>query len=525
MLYINIIIYFIYLNLMNTKVLHMFQQNKYNLDNRYLKWLFKHLKNILINVNLLVLITIIMFFTNIEYLFSIIYLLLIILFIINKKNTQDKIPLKYTSRVKRLFLTTNIFYLLLTIIIFNLFDNNICYQILNITLYLLYFIIIIINIINKPLEYLVYTHYKKLALNKLATMNKMDVIGITGSYGKTSSKNIVYSILNSTYSVYKTPENYNTPNGILLTINNYLDKFNDYFVVEMGACKKGDIKELCDLVHPKYGILTRIGIAHLETFKSEENIINTKFELIESLPSDGIGILNGDDPKQLNYQIKNNCEIVWIGIDNHDVDIYAKDIKLDGNKTSFKVHFKDENKDYEFTTTLLGNYNIYNILEGIALGRKLGIKIEDLIKSVKALKPVSHRLERKLYYDINLIDDSYNNNPLGSKMAIEVLSKMNGKKIIITSGMIELGNKYYEENKNIGYLISKYQIDEVILIGKKQTEPIYDGLKENNYNLNKVHILNNIMDSFKLIRELKDKDTYVLLQSDLPDLYNENSKE
>ena len=117
------------------------------------------------------------------------------------------------------------------------------------------FIVLIANVLNRPVEKAVGQYFLNKAQNKLASMTNMEVIGITGSYGKTSTKNIVCDILNSKYNVFKTPANYNTPFGLMITINNYLDKYNDYFIAEMGACKKVEIKELCDLVHPKYVIL------------------------------------------------------------------------------------------------------------------------------------------------------------------------------------------------------------------------------------------------------------------------------
>ena len=135
-----------------------------------------------------------------------------------------------------------------------------------------------------------------MASKKLKSMPSLKVIGITGSYGKTSSKNILNDILSVKYYVLPTPKNFNTPVWLTITINNYLDKFNDYFIAEMGAFKKGEIKYLCDYVKPTYGILTKVGTAHLESFGSQQNIQEGKFELIESLPSDGIGVLNGDDP-------------------------------------------------------------------------------------------------------------------------------------------------------------------------------------------------------------------------------------
>ncbi len=526
---IGVVIYFVYICLLSTKSLHMLQQNRYNRGYKYVKWMMKNIKEQLINVNLIFIVFLLLYFSdnlinNITYIFVIIYIFLIYIFLKFKSFEQVKIPLKYTARIKRLLLTNGLFHLLIILIIcLNYNEDNVLvyYVLLGFIAYINPLVIIFVNFINRPIEKLVSIHFRNQAISKLKSMSDMDVIGITGSYGKTSSKNILYDILNVKFNAFKTPHNYNTPNGLMITINNYLDKYNDYFIAEMGACRKGEIKELCDLVHPKYGIITSIGLAHLETFGSEEAIQRTKFELIESLPEDGIGILNADDPKQLSYHIKNNCKILWIGIDNKKCDLYAKDIKLTYMGTRFKCKFKDSDTIYEFSTKLLGQNNIYNILAGILLGRELGISIKDLQRAVKGVEPVEHRLQMKKLNDINLIDDAYNANPKGCKMAIEVLGKMPGKKIIVTSGMIELGNKEYEENKNIANLIKENKIDEVILVGKNQTKPIQDGLEEVKFKEDNIYITNDIMEAFSIMKELNDGNTYVLLQSDLPDIYNE----
>ena len=526
---ISLIIYFIHISIISTKSLHMLQQNRYNRGYRYIKWIIKNYKENFLNLNLLFLVFIL---TSINetlnslssYLFIIIYLFLTYVFISERRKEATKLPLKYTARIKRLIITNSIIYLIPIFIICLLYDEDyqsIYYLILGFLSFINYFILILDNFLNRPLERLVGLHFEKQAKDKLASMTNMDVIGITGSYGKTSTKNIVYDILNFKYNVFKTPENYNTPFGLMITINNYLDKYNDYFIAEMGACKSGEIKELCDLVRPKYGILTRIGLAHLETFGTEEAIQHTKFELIESLPSDGLGILNGDDEKQLNYHLKNDCQILWIGIDNHKVDCYAKDLELTYKGTKFKVKFKDDEKEHEFETKLLGRNNIYNILGGITLGRALGMKISDLKKAVKMIAPIEHRLSISKYYDINLIDDAYNSNPMGCKMALEVLSMMPGKHIIVTPGMIEIGAKEDEVNREFGLEISTSKVDEVILIGKEKTKPIYDGLMKGKFPNEHIHVLNNVMDAFPLMMKLKDGETYALLENDLPDLFNE----
>lgn len=526
--FISLIIYLIHINIISTKSLHMLQQNRYNRGYRYIKWILRNIKENFLNLNLLSLVFILIMFSEslIPYstiIFIVIYLFLSYVFIEKRRKENFKLPLKYTARISRLIITNNILHLIPMLIMLFTFDEDLLatyYLILGILAFINLFIILLANFLNRPVEKMVGKHFEKQAIDKLASMPNMEVIGVTGSYGKTSTKNILYDILGAKYNVFKTPSNFNTPYGLMITINNQLDVYNDYFIAEMGACKRGDIKELCDLVHPKYGVLTRIGLAHLETFGSETAIQETKFELIESLPSDGLGILNGDDEKQLSYKIKNNCQIKWIGIDNHQVDCYAKDIELSYKGTKFNVKFKGESETYPFETKLLGRNNIYNILGGIVLGRELGISIKELQRAVKLVQPIEHRLSQTKYFDVNIIDDAYNSNPMGCKMALEVLSMMPGKHIIVTPGMIEVGEKEYEVNKEFGREIAK-STDEVILIGEEKTKPIYEGLMEEKYPEERIHILNDVMDAFPLMLELKDKSTYVLLENDLPDSFNE----
>ena len=143
-----------------------------------------------------------------------------------------------------------------------------------------------------------------------------------------------------------------------------------------------------------------------------------------------------------------------------------------------------------------------------------------MIKGVEKIKPIEHRLQIKKFPNYTIIDDAYNSNPVGSKMAVDVLNLMPGKKIIVTPGMIELKDKEYELNYEFGRQISNVA-DYTILIGKNQTKPIYDGLINNNYDKNKIFILNDVKEAFPLIEKLRDNKTYVLLENDLPDLFNE----
>lgn len=515
--------YLIFTMAKTKKSFHMLQQNFYDDDNRYFKWILTNISKIAYESDILFVLIMCTLFFNIGVTIGAFIILYGIIFInYRKKKVVAKKPLVVTARIKRLSFTMFLMYFIMIIpfVVNFSYDNLVyCYLLLGLVTYLNYFVVMTANVINKPVEKCVYLHYKFQALKKLKSMN-IPVVGITGSYGKTSSKNIINDILNVKLNSFATPKSFNTPYGLINSINNYLDKFNDIFLAEMGAFRIGEIKQNCKLVKPKYGIITTIGEAHLESFGSRENIMKGKFELVESLPSDGLAILNGDDEYQLKYKIKNSCSVKWIGIDNKDVDLYATNIKLSGSGTTFDCVFKGDKNKYKFNTKLLGKHNVYNILAGILLGKELGLKIEELQRGVSSVKPIEHRLELKKYGNINIIDDAYNSNPVGSKMAVEVLGLMEGTKIIVTPGMIELGPKQYELNHKFGQYISKV-CDYVILIGEKQTKPIYDGLIDNKFDKKKIFVLNDVRDAFPLMNKLSDNNTYVLLENDLPDLFNE----
>lgn len=517
------------------RFLHMLQQNLYNENNRYLKWLFKNIKqcfDIDIFIVAIALIGALVTFDldNFSLLISFTLIVLNIILGLNWnskiKNDQNKKPLVITKRVKRLIMTLIILYFIPVILgIINYCNQQFVWVMiftLSFMLLLNPFVVFIANIVNYPLERGVYHYYKSKAQNKLKSMPNLKIIGITGSYGKTSSKNILSDILNVRYNALPTPKNLNTYNGLIMTVNNNLDKFTDIFIAEMGAYVKGEIKGLCDLVKPKYGILTTIGTAHLESFGSEENIISGKFELIESLPQDGFAILNGDDSKQVNYKLKNKVKTIWIGIDNKDASVRASNIRCSSKGTKFDLILKDSKEVYEFETKLLGKHNVYNILAGIACGIEFGITISELQSAVKMVRPVEHRLELKklgLFYQI---DDAYNSNPVGAKNACEVLGMMQGLKVVVTPGMIELGEKEAFYNKEFGKQIAKVS-DYAVLIGERRTRPIYDGLIAEGFDKDKIIVFNDVREAYAFINSLSDgkREVFALFENDLPDTYNE----
>ena len=533
-LIVLLIAYFYAVYYKSHRSLHMLQQNLYNENNRYIKWVLKNIQDFVCIDIAVILITIIGIFIvySVRSISNVCMVLMVILLIMigyrthkNIINDQNKKKLVITARIKRLILTLAILHIVPILILEWNFDNILLiWKILlieSIMLYLNRFIVFIAMIINTPIEKLVYLHFKHKAQSKLKSMPNLKIIGITGSYGKTSSKRILSEILNVQYNALPTPKNLNTFNGLIMTVNNDMDKFTDIFIAEMGAYVRGEIAGLCRLVKPKYGIITTIGTAHLESFGSQENIQKGKFELIESLPSDGFGVLNGDDPLQTSYKIKNNVRIIWVGIDNKEADVRAKNIKCSHKGTSFDVILKGDSKEYRFETHLLGRHNVYNILAAIACGKEFGIEMEDLQRAVSNVKPVEHRLELKKLGNFYQIDDAYNSNPIGARNACGILKMMPGMKIVVTPGMIELGPKEDEYNEIFGEQIAD-AADLVILIGEKKTKPIREGLTKKGFDKEKIIVFNDVREAYPFIMEkAKEQEVYALFENDLPDTFNE----
>lgn len=534
-MYIYICIYLIYIFYKSRTSLYMLQQNLYNENDRYLRWINRSIDRCFNILDFLpLLLSIFIFLSHESFIMELVFWTIVLIYIKGiydeyEKNSdnQNKIKFNVTSRIKRLYFTD---FLIIGILIFLLVISNfngIYLVLLTLILALLYHFIYIVNIINKPIEKLVYLYYFNKAKTKLNSMTRLNVVGITGSYGKTSSKNILSHILEAKYITRPTPRNLNTPYGLMITINNYLDKFDEILVAEMGAYVNGEIKNMCDFVHPKYGILTVIGEAHLETFKTRENICRAKFELIENLQSDGACVLNRDDPYQINYvntELKNKVKIIWIGIDNIDADFNATNIKSDKYGMNFDLLYKTSK--YHIETKLLGVHNVYNIIASIALGVELKVPIDLMIQKVISIHPVEHRLEIKKLNNITMIDDAYNSNPVGAKNALDVLKMMDGVKVVVTPGMIELGENEKKLNKEFGKQIGN-SVDYAILIGEKRCKDIYLGIEESGFDMKKVIVLNKVVDAYSELDKIKSKnqeEVYALFENDLPDIYSEGEK-
>ena len=283
----------------------------------------------------------------------------------------------------------------------------------------------------------------------------------------------------------------------------------------MGATKLGDIKEICDLVKPKYGVITSIGPQHLESFGTIENVIKTKFELVDSLPKDGIAFLNFD-----NEYIKNNKtdkNVTEYGINNGQ--FRPEDIKGTNKGLEFNVTDNEGNVT-NFSTKLIGNHNVENIIGAMTVANHFGIKINELVSRVRQLESVPHRLEVIKKGRNIIIDDAYNSNPNGAKSALDALSNFEGIKILVTPGMVELGDKEYESNFEFGVYATNV-CDYIVLVGKEQTKPIYEGIVSTKYSGERVIVVDTLNEGLAEIDKIESGELpkVILLENDLPDNY------
>ena len=518
-------------------LLHMMQLEGYKNDN-FLKWIGENKykaypKKLSMTFNLIAIITVFMgviVSPYIIYIYSVIWIVAILLSV-DFKVEKTKIALNYTDRAKRLFIANGVVNVviiaLVKIVYFLLVDEFITYMPLVLLFSaLLYYMnpytLCLANKLIKPIEEKINRGFFDDAKKKVKSFEKLNVVGITGSYGKTSVKFITSTILEGALKTLKTPESYNTPMGVSKTINGELDETYDAFVVEMGARNIGDIKEMTELASPKIGVLTSIGPTHLETFKNIENIMKTKYELIDGLPSDGIAIFNYDNQYIKKLSDKTFKEKITYGIENiEDVDIYATDIEVSEKGSTFTLGYKT-GETIKTTTKMLGEHNISNILAGVAVAKVLGLSLEEIAGRIGLIESVPHRLQLIIPgTGITIIDDAFNSNPVSSKAALDVLSKFKeGRKIIITPGMIELGEDEAKENKEFGRNIAKV-CDFAILVGPKRTIPIQEGIKEQGFDENGLFIVDSLDKATQVLAKLTRPKDVVLFENDLPDNYNE----
>lgn len=462
--------------------------------------------------------------------------------IIYRRNKNSKKPFIYTARAKRLTLIIYSLILLdflITLAIVAIFFNRIFFTIntkyiilsisilfMSISYFTCIYHIFSANYISLFLENKINKRFYNIAKEKIKKLsdNGLITVGITGSYGKTSVKFISSAILSQKFRVLSSPESYNTPMGISKVINNELNDAHEIFIAEMGATKKGDIEELAILTNPQIGLITSIGACHLESFGSIENVADTKYELIKKLPDFGIAIFNNDNPYLRASANKTKNKKFLYAIENIETaDICAKDISVNEEGSSFTLCIKEKGS-INCKTTLLGKHNILNILAAVSIANVLGMNLNEISIGIKKILPVKHRLELiDPKTGILVIDDAYNSNPDGAEAALDVMSEFKDRrKIIVTPGMVELGEIEKSENEKFGEKIAKV-CDIAILVGKKRTEPIYNGLIKSGFNRDNIYVVNTTNNSTEIIKKIAKQGDIVLYENDLPDIYDESA--
>lgn len=455
------------------------------------------------------------------------------------EDVEKKQKIRWTLKVKLLFSGVSVlWFLILSVILYYTYlsyfleKQGFSLDVFQSVLGLVFFIftvfvfthwyLVFVNLLLKPFDFLMKKILVVKAKRKLKKHPKLKIVGITGSYGKTSVKEFLYTLLKDKYRVLKTPDNINTPLGVSALIQREnLDQY-DVFLVEMGAYRKGDIKEVCDLVSPEMGILTGINESHLERFGKIENTIQTKFELVESLPPKGLALVNNDDEN-----VREHLE--RFGVVPKKTYSYGlvKDLQMTEKGVRFELKIKDE--DLEITAQILGKHNVSNLVGAIFMAQELGMSGGEIQAAVKKVKSVKHRLEPLFNPNgVLVIDDSYNGNPTGVRAAIEVLRQFKEKrKLYITPGLVELGDKKAEVHIEIGERLAKV-CDLLILIKNSNLPYFLEGLsqggwdvEQNNYTKEaRLKVFETSEEAHKALGSILQKGDVILFQNDWTDSYS-----
>lgn len=306
------------------------------------------------------------------------------------------------------------------------------------------------------------------ALQQIATYKRnlynIPVIAVTGSVGKTSTKDIIASVMSEKYNVLKTQGNLNNHIGLPLTILKL--KEHDAMVVEMGMSALGEIRTLTNIAKPTMCVITNIGTSHIGELGSRENILKAKLEILEGMKEDGKVIINNDNDL-LNLWYKNNVklDVITYGIENKS-NIMANDINLKENESTYKVNIN--NKTYNIKVPISGKHFVYNSLCAICIGLENGIEIENIISGIAKFELTKNRMDiQKNSKNVTIINDTYNASYESMKASIEYLSSLKGRKIAVLGDMLELGEFSKDLHEKVGVEIRKNNIDILVVCGNE----------------------------------------------------------
>lgn len=399
------------------------------------------------------------------------------------KPSQGKKPLVMTGRATRILVVTVALSVLGVLVPSGLvhitwgtpWDLIVCAAMFALLFFFLPHVMVSADIALTPVQAAINGRFLRAARSKLDDVDPA-IIGVTGSFGKTSTKFAIQGLLGPDSEVLATPGSFNTPLGVCRTINENMTDAHRFFVVEMGAYREGDIAELCRFVKHDIGVLTAIGPAHLERFGSMEAIRRGKYEIVRDLPAGGTAVMNVDDAtvRELADETS-HVTVIRYGIDEAGrPDVTARDISTGTDGTTMTIVTPEGAR--EVTTKLLGRHAIGHILAAVAVARAAGVSLDDAASRVPALEPVEHRLQIiPGAGGVTVIDDAYNSNPEGAAAALEVLASMPARKrVVVTPGIVELGPMQAEENERFGARAAEVA-DVVIVVAKVNRDAIARG--------------------------------------------------
>lgn len=434
--------------------------------------------------------------------------------------TKYKQPIVYTMRVRRLMTTAALLTAAVTALVLHVAPHYALFAALVVIAFPV--AMLAADVVNKPIEAAVARHYYNDARRILRSMPDLIVIGVTGSFGKTSTKHYLYRILSERYNVLMTPGNFNTTLGVIRTVREHLKPHHQVFIVEMGAKQRGDIREICDLVHPSIGVVTAVGEMHLETFRTVDNILRTKFELIDSLPESGLGVINLDSEPIAAARLAFRCRTVGYGIDNDAADYRAADVDYSPMQTTFAAEHRGTRRT-GYTTRLAGRGNILNLLAAVAVADHLGVDEAAQKRAMRQIEQIEHRLSmRRTAGGVAIIDDAYNSNPAGARMALEVLRGMRtaegGRRIVVTPGFVEMGQKQYEHNRRLGRDMAG-ACDIAVVVNLTNRTAITEGLAEAGFPAENIRTADSFAEASAWLAQTLRAGDAVLYENDLPDSF------
>jgi UDP-N-acetylmuramoyl-tripeptide--D-alanyl-D-alanine ligase len=370
-----------------------------------------------------------------------------------------------------------------------------------------------IILIFQPITFLLRNSLIKKAKEKREKFKDLLVIGICGSYGKTSTKEFLATILEEKFpgKVLKTKEHQNSEVGISKCILEELKEDHKIFVAEMGVYNKGGIKLICKTIKPKIGIITGVNEQHLSLFGSMENLISGEGgkELIESLPEDGLVIFNGENEILRKIYQETKIKKMIVGISKKELDLWAENIKLEKENLSFKIFTKDGEGE-EFNLNLIGAQNVQNLLLAICCAKELGLNLDEISRGIKKIRQEQSGVRLIKTKDrLNIVESTYSANPDSVISHLEYLKVWPGKRVIVMPCLIELGPASKEIHKKIGKKI--YEVcDLAIIVTKDRFKEIKEGAKE------KAIFLENPREIYEKIKQFDGENDIILFEGRLP---------